>query len=87
MKMERKERVVELKEGKYQGDYFVVVENTEVNNIFNLYVFYIENDLPDINDDLYIGWGLWGSSKELIEKAIERVLKYEDPMNPDSYRI
>lgn len=53
MKMERKERVVELKSGKYQEKYFVVVENTEVNNIFNLYVFYIENDLPDINDDLY----------------------------------
>lgn len=87
MKMERKERVVELKSGKYQEKYFVVVENTEVNNIFNLYVFYIENDLPDINDDLYIGWGLWGSSKEPMEKAVERVLKCEDPMNPDSYRI
>lgn len=58
--MERREIVVELKEGKYLGKYFVVVENTEVDNIFNLYVFYIENDLPDINDDLYIGWGLYG---------------------------
>ena len=85
--MERKEIVIELKSGKYQEKYFAVVENTEVNNIFNLYIFYIENDLPDINDDLYIGWGLWGSSAESIEKAVERVLKYEDPMNPDSYRI
>lgn len=31
--MERKERVVELKSGKYQEKYFVVVENTEVNNL------------------------------------------------------
>lgn len=85
--MERKEIIVELKEGKYQGKYLVVMENTEVDNIFNLYIFYIENDLPDINDDLYIGWGWWHSPVESIEKAVERVLKYNDPLNPDSYRI
>lgn len=55
--MERRERVVELKEGKYQGKYYVVMENTQVENISNLYVFYIENNLLAINDDLYIGWG------------------------------
>lgn len=85
--MERKEIIVELKEGKYLGKYSVVMENTKVDNIFNLYIFYIENDLPDINDDLYIGWGWWNSPAESIEKAVERVLKYNDPMNPDSYRI
>lgn len=67
--MERKEIVVELKEGKYLGKYFVVVENTEVDNIFNLYIFYIENNLPDINDDLYIGWGWWHTPVESIEKS------------------
>lgn len=85
--MERKEIVIELKSGKYRGDYFVVVENTKKESIFNLYIFYIENDLPVINDDLYIGWGLWGSSGEPIEKAVERVLKYNDPLNPESYQI
>ena len=85
--MERKEIVIELKSGKYQGKYLVVVENTEVNNIFNLYVFYIENNLPVINDDLYIGWGWWHSPVESIEKAVERVLKYNDPLNPESYQI
>lgn len=85
--MERKEIIVELKEGKYQEKYFVAMENTEVDNIFNLYIFYIENDLPDINDDLYIGWGWWHSPAESIEKAVYRVLKYNDPMNPDSYQI
>lgn len=85
--MERREIVVELKEGKYLGKYFVVVENTEVDNIFNLYIFYIENNLPDINDDLYIGWGWWHTPVESIKKAVERVLKYYDPSNPESYQI
>ena len=85
--MERKERVVELKEGKYQGKYYVVMENTEVENIFNLYIFYIENNLPVINDDLYIGWGWYHAPAESIEEAVARVLKYNDPLNPESYQI
>lgn len=85
--MERKEKVVELKEGKYQGKYYVVMENTEVENIFNLYIFYIENNLLVINDDLYIGWGWCHSPIESIEEAVERVLKYNDPSNPESYQI